>query len=75
MYTFAIHFGLQSQTSPISFFLTSAECVRLFPFTPLLLAGHEVSQLVEELRYVPEGRVFDRNYFTDIIPAALRPWG
>ena len=36
-----------------------------------------VAQLVEALRYKPEGRGFDSlEFFIDIIlPAALRPWG
>ena len=43
--------------------------------------GHAVAQLVETLRYKPEGHGFDsrwchRNFFIDIIlPAALLPWG
>ena len=42
--------------------------------------GHEVAQLVEALRYKPEGRRFDSpmvslEFFIDIIlPAALWPW-
>jgi hypothetical protein len=40
--------------------------------------GHVVAQLVEALRYEPEGRRFDSvllEFFIDIIlPAALWPW-
>jgi len=44
--------------------------------------GHLVAQLVEALRYKPEGRGFDSRfpmvsleYFIDILPVALWPWG
>ena len=45
------------------------------------LKGHGVAQLVEALRYKPEGRGFDSSmvlleFFIEIIlPAALWPWG
>jgi hypothetical protein len=39
--------------------------------------GHAVAQLVEVLRYKPEGRGFNSlEFFIDITPpAAVRPWG
>ena len=42
--------------------------------------GHAVAQLVEALRYKPEGRGFDSpmvslEFIYIILPAALRPWG
>ena len=43
--------------------------------------GHSVAQLVEALRYKPEGRGFDSrwchwNFFIDtFLPVALWPWG
>ena len=43
--------------------------------------GHAVAQLVEALRYKPEGRGFDSpmvslKFFIDtILPVALWPWG
>ena len=42
--------------------------------------GHVVAQLIEALRYKPEGRGFDSRwcqwiFFIDtLLPAALRPW-
>ena len=50
----------------------------MFLFLPPYL-GHAVAQLVEALRYKPEGRGFDsrwcRIFFIGIIlPAALWPW-
>jgi hypothetical protein len=42
----------------------------------LLSVGHAVAQLVEALRYKPEGRWFDSRFFIDIIlSVALWPWG
>ena len=47
----------------------------------MLLRGHAVAQLVEALRYKPEGRGFDSRYrhliffFDVILPAALWPSG
>jgi hypothetical protein len=45
-----------------------------------MAGGHAVAQLVEALRYEPEGRGFDSmfslEFFIDIIcPAARWPWG
>jgi hypothetical protein len=42
--------------------------------------GHTVVQLVDALRYKPEGRWFDsrwchRNFFDIILPATIWPWG
>jgi len=45
------------------------------------MRGYAVAQLVEALRYKPEGRVFDSRmvlleFFIDIfLPAVLWPWG
>ena len=37
---------------------------------------YAVAQLVEALRYKPEGRGFDsRTFSLTILPAALWPWG
>jgi hypothetical protein len=43
----------------------------------MILRGHAVAQLVEALRYKPEGRGFDSlEFFIDVIfPVALWPLG
>ena len=44
----------------------------------VIFMGHAVAQLVEALRYKPEGRGFDSRleFFIDIIlPVALWQWG
>jgi len=37
----------------------------LFQFQYIYVTGHEVAQLVEALRYKPEGRGLDWNFFID----------
>jgi hypothetical protein len=38
------------------------------------LLGHAVAQMIEAMRYKPEGREFDSLEFF-ILPDALWPWG
>jgi hypothetical protein len=51
-----------------------------FDLLELAQRGHAVAQLVEALRYKPEGRRFDSRwchwiFFIDILQVALCPWG
>jgi hypothetical protein len=55
-------------------------CLGQYLNRPQLSTGHPVAQLVEALRYKPEGRRFDFrycpwNFSLTILSAALWPWG
>ena len=43
----------------------------LFKFKYVYVTGNAVAQVVEALRYKPEGRRFDLNFSLTILPAAL----
>ena len=72
------HLKNEIHINSISYFTQPAlSCTILW--ATLHLLGHAVAQLVEALRYKPEGRGFDSRmvsleFFIDIILSAARPW-